>query len=148
MAADPDKMTDPAAVRRLLANAERLENPEVVAACQRRLYELGGQDIEDPVERRLWQAVTAYEETLRQKHGKTQQASYTRRKIAAKGAIVTLSDWAIDPKPTPGFAALVAAGMARFTGEYVVVEFRDRFAPEVVEAAIQKLRALEVVLPE
>lgn len=148
MAADPDKMTDPAAVRRLLANAQRLENAAVVTACQRRLYELGGQNIEDPVERRLWQAVTAYEETLRQKHGRTQQASYTRRKIATKGAIATLSDWAKDSKLTPGFEALVRAGMARFTGEYVVVEFRNRFPAEIVEAAERKLRALDVALPE
>lgn len=141
MAADPTTMTDAGDVRQLLMNAERLGAPDLARACQRRLYELGGRDVEDPIERRLWQAVAAYEETLHRKHGKPQKASYTRRKIAAKGAIATLSDWALDTKVTPGFEALMEGGMPEFTGEYVVVEFADHFPPNVVEAAKARLAA-------
>lgn len=146
MAADPDPnvMKDVEAVRRLLANATRLKRDDIANACRIRIYELSGCDYEDPIERRLWQAVSAYEETLREKHGRKQQASYTRRKIASKGALQTLTDWALDPNVTPGFEALVAANAARFTGEYVVVEFADRFPAEAVHAAQAKLAAYGV----
>lgn len=141
---DPNEMKDVEAVRRLLANAVRLKREDIANACRIRIYELFGRDYEDPIERRLWQAVTAYEETLREKHGRKQQASYTRRKIAAKGALQTLTDWALDPKVTPGFEALVAANAAKFTGEYVVVEYAEKFPVEAVEAAKKKLRTYGV----
>ncbi|MBW4964055.1 hypothetical protein [Sulfitobacter sp. CW3] len=146
MAADPDpkKMWDVEAVRRLLTNAVRLKREDIVNACRIRIYELSGCNYEDPIERRLWQAVTAYEETLREKHGRKQQASYTRRKIASKGALQTLTEWALDPKVTPGFEALVAANAAKFTGEYVVVEYAYRFSAEAVLAAQLKLKAYGV----
>lgn len=134
-------MDDIEAVRRLLSNAKRLANEEVANACRVRIYELSGRDATDPLERRLWQAVAAYEETLREKHGRKQPAAYTRRKIAAKGALQTLTDWALEPKVTPGFEALVASGAARFTGEHIVVDFADRFPLAAVEAAKQKLHA-------
>ena len=137
---DPNEMNDVEAVRRLLANAVRLKREDIANACRIRIYELSSHDYEDPIERRLWQAVTAYEETLREKHGRKQQASYTRRKIAAKGALQTLTDWALDPKVTPGFEALVAANAAEFTGEYVVVEYAEKFPVEAVRAAKKKLR--------
>jgi hypothetical protein len=142
-------MKDVEAVRRLLANATRLKRDDIANACKTRIFELSGCDYADPIERRLWQAVSAYEETLREKHGRKQQASYTRRKIADKGALRTLTDWALDPKVTPGFEALVAANAARFTGEYVVVEFADRFPAEAVLAARSKLAAygVEIEVP-
>lgn len=147
MALDPTAMTDAASVRRLLANAVRLNNDDVAQACRKRLYELEAPEKADPVEQRLWQAVAAYEETLREKHGRKQPASYTRRKIAAKGAVQTLTDWALEQSVTPGFEALVRSGAAEFTGEYVVVEFAQRFPPEAVEAARKKLVAHGVKLP-
>ncbi len=147
MAADPSTMTDPRKVKQLMANAEKIGEASLVHRCLVRLYELAGSDYDDPITRRLWQAVAAYEETLRRKHGKQQRASYTRRKIAEKGPIATLSDWALDKKVTPGFEALVAAGMAEFTGEYVVVEYAASFEPHVVAAARNRLEAFGVVLP-
>jgi len=141
MAADPTTMTDVKDVRTLMLNAERLNAPELALACQRRLYELAGVDVDDPIERRLWQAVAAYEETLHRQHGKARRASYTRRKIATKGAIATLTDWAMDTKVTPGFEALMANGHAEFTGEAIVVEYADHFPPEAVAAAKARLAA-------
>lgn len=147
MAADPRTMSDPILIRRLLANAEARGATDLVRQCQRRLYELGGIDYDDELARRLWQAVTAYEETLRAKHGRAQQAGYTRRKIAAKGVVATLTDWALHKGTTPGFDALVDNGMADFTGEYVVVQFADRFEPHVVAAARRRLTDRGVELP-
>jgi hypothetical protein len=147
MAADPSTMNDPELVRRLMINAEARGARDLMAKCQRRLYELAGVAYDDELERRLWQAVAAYEETLRKKHGRAQKASYTRRKIATKGALATLSDWALDTKMTDGFRALVNNGMAEFTGEYVVLEFADRFDPSVVKAAQRRLADSGAKLP-
>lgn len=146
---DPNEMSDVDAIRRLLANAVRLKREDIANACRIRVYELSGTDYEDPIERRLWQAVTAYEETLLEKHGRRQLASYTRRKIADKGPLQTLTDWALDPKVTPGFEALVAANAAKFTGEYIVVEHAESFPAEAVQAARSKLEAygVEVTMP-
>ena len=147
MAADPDSMTDVEALRRLRANAIRLKRDDIANACRIRIYELAGQEHTDPIEMRLWQAVAAYEEILKEKHGRKQSASYTRRKIAAKDALQTLTDWALEPKVTPGFEMLVNSNAARFTGEYVVLEFQDRFPKEAVAAARRKLEDHGVQLP-
>lgn len=147
MAADPSTMNDPKLVRQLLENAEKREAHDLAAACRRRLFQLGGIDVDDPVERRLWEAVTALEETYREKHGRAQAAGYTRRKIRDAGAVATLSDWAMKPEVTPGFIALVAAGMSEFTGEYVIAQYPDRFEPHVVEAAKRRLIEYGVPLP-
>ena len=146
MAIDPSNLSE-AEVRNLLATAERLGAVDLVRACQRRLYEFSGVNVSDPIERRLWQAVAAYEETLQRRHGKALKASYTRRKIAKKGAIATLTDWALDTKDTPGFNALVEEGMAEFTGEYVVVQFADHFPSHVVDAARSRLSDHGVEVP-
>lgn len=139
MTVDPNEISDPEKLRRLLANAERLDRHDVARECRRRIFELAGVNIQDPVEARLWQAVAAYEELLREKHGRQQRASYTRRKIEQKGAVQTLTDWAIDPKVTPGFETLVNSGLAEFTGEYVVLEHQNRFPADAVTAARKKL---------
>lgn len=42
-------MDDPTTVRQLLANAERLNASEMAIACLRRLFELTGSTLDDPV---------------------------------------------------------------------------------------------------
>jgi len=145
--ADPNKLDDPARVRQLMINAQKAGAVDLVTACKRRLFQLGGVDIEDPVERRLAEAVAALEEIYREKHGRAQQAGYTRRKIDRAGAVATLSDWALKPGVTPGFLTLVEAGLAEFTGEYVIAEYPDRFEAHVVEAARARLVEHGVALP-
>lgn len=139
MATDPNSLTNLKDIRTLLANAERLGVTELANKCRRRIIELGGGDSNDPLTVRLWQAVTAYEEILERKHSKSQKATYTRRKIRDKGTIATLTDWALSPKVTPGFLALIEDGLAEFTGEYIVLEFAKNFPDGVVESAKLKL---------
>lgn len=146
MTFDPKKLTSQEQVRLLQANASRLGRTDIVTQCKRRLFELAGVNIDDPVEARLWQAVAAYEEILREKHGRRQTASYTRRKIEQKGAIRTLTDWALEPKVTPGFEALVQNDLAEFTGEFIVVEYSDKFPEDAVAAAREKLESHNIKL--
>jgi hypothetical protein len=148
VAADPSNMTDPKRIRILMQNALDRQEEGLARLCMRRIYELGGADHTDPLVRRLWQAVTAYEETLKIKHGRTQRATRTRKKIDTKGPLVTLADWATDKDVTPGFLALIETGMAEFTGEYIVLEFADRFDDSVVQAARTRLEGVGVALPQ
>ena len=133
---------DVSKIRSLMANAERLGEGELVSKCKQRIFELAGGNGNSEIEKRLFQALAAYEEILLEKHGKAVKANYTKRKIRDKGVIKTLTDWAPDTKVTPGFEALVSQGLEDFTGEKIVIDFADEFPSEVVEAAKKKFQNL------
>jgi hypothetical protein len=135
--------TDVAKIRRFMENAEPLGEDELVRKCKQRIFELAGGDGNSEIEKRLFQALAAYEEILLEKHGKAVKANYTKRKIRDKGVIKTLTDWALDTKVTPGFEALVSQGLEDFTGEKILIDFADEFPDEVVEAAKRKFELLK-----
>ena len=132
-------------IRSLMINANRLGEDKLVKKCKKRIFEIAGNEGETEIEIRLFQALAAYEEILREKHNKAVRANYTKRKIKNKGAIQTLTDWALDKKVTPGFEALVSQGLEDFTGEKIVIDFAEEFPVEVVESASIKLK---IVLEE
>ena len=127
-------------IRSLMVNADRLGEDELVKKCKKRIFEIAGNEGKTEIEIRLFQALAAYEEILREKHNKAVRANYTKRKIQNKGAIQTLTDWALDKKVTPGFEALVSQGLEDFTGEKIVIDFAEEFPVEVVDAASIKLK--------
>lgn len=135
--------TDVPRIRSLMANAERLGEDELVLKCKQRIFELAGGDGSSEIEKRLFQALAAYEEILLEKHGRAVKATYTERKIKDKGVIKTLTDWALDTKVTPGFEALVSQGLEDFTGEKIVIDFADEFPAAVVDAAKRKFDLLK-----
>ena len=135
--------TDVAKIRRFMENAERLGEDELVRKCKKRIFEVAGGDGNSEIEKRLFQALAAYEEILLEKHCKAVKANYTKRKIKEKGVIKTLTDWALDTKVTPGFEALVSQGLEDFTGEKILIDFADEFPDEVVEAAKRKFERLK-----
>ena len=147
MAADPSTMTDPKRIRVLMQNALERKEEGLARLCLRRIFELGGEGHPDPLVRRLWQAVTAYEETSKLKTGRSQRETKVRNKIKAKGPLVALADWASTKDVTPGFLAVIEAGMAEFTGEYIVLEYADSFEDNVVTAARTRLEGFGVALP-
>jgi hypothetical protein len=136
---DPRNLTDPGKIRTLMANAERLKRQDVVQACFKRLCQVAGMNYDDPLERRFWETLAAYEESLAKKHGKRQSANYTRRKVVNKGIRQALTDWALDPNATAGFKQLAADGLIEFSAEYVVMEFAKDFPANVVAAARKRL---------
>lgn len=125
--------------RNMMNNARKKERPDVYQAAFRRLVQIESKAHEDLVVRQFWAAVAAVEEVLREKHGRTVRAAYTRRKAAKVGEIRCLIDWAMKKHETEGFKMLVEAGLADQTGEYVVVQNLDRFPPEAVTAARKRL---------
>jgi hypothetical protein len=125
--------------RNLMENAKNKNRMDVYQATFRRLGQIEGRDHSDPVIAQFWAAISAVEETLRQKHGKAVKANYTRRKVKKVGEIQCLIDWAFKSQETEGFRLLVDAGLGDQTGEYVLVKNSDRFPADAVAAAKKRL---------
>jgi hypothetical protein len=134
-------------LRQVIANAKRIGNKETETAAFKRICELEGRCYDDPLIRRFYEMLTAYEELLTQKNGRRTAAVRTRQKIKNKGEVVCLSDWAWGKQPTLGFQTLVENGLADLTAEYIVIEFAHRFPDVVVSSAEQKLLAAGVTPP-
>ena len=146
---DPNKIaqkTDPAGLRSLMANARRLDREDVYWNAFRRLCELEGMDLSDPLERDFYQILNVYEQLLTEKNGRTTKASRTRQKMKNKGVMQCLIDWAVG-NPTEGFRLLVDKGQPELTAEYLVVKCKDRFDDDVVEAARARLLDHGATLP-
>lgn len=146
---DPTKiaqMTDPTGLRNLMANARRLDREDVYLNAFRRLCELEGLDLSDPLERDFYQVLNAYEELLTEKNGRTTKASRTRQKLKNKGVMQCLIDWAIG-SATGGFQLLVDKGLPELTAEYLVIKYKDRFEEDVVKSAKVRLVEIGATLP-
>lgn len=136
--------------RRVMERARKQNNEEFYQLVFRRLCELGGHEHDDPADplvRDFYATLTAYEQLLTEKNGKTTSASRTRQKLKNKGVEQSLIDWAMKTDETPGFNLLVKAGLYQFTGEYVVLQHSDRFPTEVIERAKARLTQHGVPLP-
>lgn len=148
MAADPSTMTDPKRIRVLMQNALDRNEEGLARLCLRRIFELGGEGHPDPLVQRLWQVVTAYEETMKAKHGRAKRETKLRKQIETKGPLLALAALATAKDVTPGFLTVIDAGMAEFTGEYLVLEYADSFEDNVVQAARTRLEGFGVALPK
>jgi hypothetical protein len=138
---DPSSFTDAAKLRKIIANAERLGQTDLALACRLRIAELAGQKFDDVLEREFWMAVTCAEEFKTQENGRTTILSRTRQKHKRVGALQCLVDWAEDPKVTEGFHILLKAKRPDMTGEAIVLRHAEKFPPETVALARQKLEA-------
>lgn len=130
-----------------MANAARLKNNEVFRAAFKRLCELEGQKYGDPLERKFYAGLAAYEEVLSAKNGRKTIANRTRPMLKRKGVMSCLLKWALDKKPTDGFRILIDQGAPELTAEYLAVEFCDRFPADAVENARSKLKSAGVGAP-
>ncbi|PDH63930.1 MAG: hypothetical protein CNE89_13855 [Sphingomonadaceae bacterium MED-G03] len=126
-------------LKKLMANAKRLNQEDVYLEALARRCELEGIDFDDPVEREFHGVLVAYEEFLKERNGRTTSASYTRRKLRDKGVIRCLEDWALAEQETDGFKALMSKRLTHLTGEHIVLKYPDRFSPEAVEGARRRL---------
>ena len=132
------KMTDRDGLRNLMKNARRLEQEDVYWLAFKQLCTLEGMNLEDPLERDFYGMLNAYEELLTLKNGRTTKATRTRQKLANKGIKQCLIDWALG-QPTEGFKLLNEKGLSDRTAEHLVVQYKDQFPLEAVEAAKKRL---------
>jgi hypothetical protein len=87
----------------------------------------------------FWKSITALENELSEEWGQTIRLSRTRQKIARVGVEKTLSDLALQPRPSEGFNLLEARGMLDLSAESVVLRYPERFETEVSQAARLRL---------
>ncbi|MHA1546630.1 MAG: hypothetical protein ACTSUY_09440 [Alphaproteobacteria bacterium] len=132
------QMTDKNGLQNLMENARKLERDDVYWLAFKRKCALEGMNMEDPLEREFYEVLNAYEELLTIKNGRTTKAARTRQKLAKKGIEKCLLDWALG-SATEGFKLLLDKGLPELTAEHLVVKYRDRFPPEAVKAAEDRL---------
>jgi hypothetical protein len=132
--------TDPAKLRTLRENAQRLGDSEVEEAAFKRLIEILPEEAPGSIEHDFWKTIFAFEELLRDERGKTVRLSRTRQKIDRVGVMQTLIDFALSKKPTDGFNMLIERGLPELTGEALVLKHSVHFDPAVVAAAKSRLQ--------
>jgi hypothetical protein len=93
------------------------------------------------------ETLAAYEQLLTEKNGSNTPAARTRQKIANKGVHQSLVEWTRGKTETNGFVLLVEKGLPEYTGEYLVVKYRDRFPEDVVELAKDRLSKHNIPIP-
>lgn len=136
--------------RVVMKRARAKGEDEIYRSVFRRYCAIVGKDAEDPTDpiiREFYETLAAYEQLLTERNGRTTSASRTRQKINNKGVIQSLIEWTEAKKETEGFGLLLKAGLAQYTGEYLVVRYADRFPSHTVELAKARLSQHKVVLP-
>jgi hypothetical protein len=132
--------TDPKDLRRFADNAKKLGNTDVRDAALRKLYASRPSAEPGTLEYDVWQSIFALEDALTDERGRTTQLRRTRQKIARDGELVAVADLVRKPA-SDGYKMLIERGWPELTFEAVALKHPDRFAPEVLEAARNRLTA-------
>lgn len=134
---------DESKLRNWIANAEREGAQEVEDAARRRLIAVrASKDVDDPndpIVLDFWKSISALEHELSLERGKTIRLSRTRQKIGRVGVEKTLRDLTLSTQPSDGYHLLRERGMLDLSAEAVVLRYPDRFEPDVLEAARNRL---------
>lgn len=133
------KIDDPAGLRKMIANAERLDVPSVRDAAFRRLAAIQAEGEEGSVEFDFWRTIHAFEEALRDERGKAVKLTKTRAKIKRVGEVAALADFPVAPDAASGFEMLIARGMPEMTGEAIILRHPDAFDSETRINATKRL---------
>jgi predicted site-specific integrase-resolvase len=112
-----------------------------------RLIGKENEDPSDPLVQDFYETLAAYERLLSEKNGRTTLASRTSEKIRNKGILQSLIEWTCGKVETNGFNLLLEHGLHKYTGEYLVVKYADRFSRDVVELASERLSKHGLELP-
>jgi hypothetical protein len=104
-------------------------------------------DPSDPIIREFYEILGAYEQVLTEKHGRKTAASRTRQKLAKKGVYLSLVEWARGKVETNGFTLLVDRDLAKYTFEYLIAKYAERFPNDVVELVRERLKKHDISLP-
>ena len=133
-----------------MLRARQRNMPQVYKAVFRRMCQLAGSANDNPDDllvRDFYETLAAYEQLLTEKNGQTTWASRTRQKIANKGVYQSLIEWTRGKAETDGFKLLVQADLPEYTAEYLVARCTDRFPPDVVALARERLTSHGIALP-
>ncbi len=147
---DASKLKTPEECRTVMERARARNVPDVYNLAFKRICALIGNandDPSDPLVRDFYETLAAYEQLLTEKNGRNTAASRTRQKIDNKGVYQSLIEWTRGKTETNGFKLLVEKGLSEYTGEYLVVRYKERFPEDVVKLARERLTEHQIPLP-
>jgi hypothetical protein len=96
--------------------------------------------MDERFEKRVNEVVGIYEDAI------THFASRTWQMLERYGKVEALSRLVVSPDLQNGFKVLRDKGMLKDTFEQVVVDFREKFRPDVVQAAEWRIKEAENLL--
>ena len=136
--------TDIDQIRKIKINAQEKSNFDLVKMCNFRIYKLSGYFYEDPLTKRFYECLGAYEEFLSEKNNKKTRANRTHNKLGKNPNNEKIKETLIDivsKKTTQqGFNLLIEEGAKDFTFEALVIEFSDQFPSEIRKLCEEKLK--------
>ena len=136
------RTTDRRKLLDIAANADRLGVANVAEGARAKFDKLVAEDASDPIVPAWDDMIESSERALGHRHNFARRLIETRVKAGytRRDAIVeALTKWALDPKPTAGFRAMVKADTLDTSGEAMVIKFADAFPLMVVTAAKDRL---------
>ena len=131
--------------RKLEANAERLERPEIAKQCRQRAIQIqaadyvGADEISAP-EMEAIEALMAYERILTDKNGRKTRASRTRKMFDTHGIIKGVERAVVRPAATEGFASLIESGLEQHAFEAVILRNEADFSDEAVAMSRERMK--------
>ena len=135
--------SDPAKLRKWIANARREGAHDIEEAAIKRLIEVNARnnhdEPNDPLVLDFWRSITALEFALTDERGKTTRLARTRQKIDRVGVKKTLEDLAMSPKPSEGYYLLRDRNMLDMSAEAVVLRHAGLFDDDVLQAARNRM---------
>ncbi len=136
------RTTDRRKLLDIAANADRQGVASVADEARAKFDKLVAEDASDPIVPAWDDMIETSERALGHRHNFARRLIESRVKagFTRRDAIVeSLTKWAVDPKPTAGFLAMVKADNLNVSGEALVVKFADAFPLTVVTAAKHRL---------
>lgn len=139
-----------------IENVEKSPDPtpeqknHLIQAARQRLVRINAQrsilPTHTPAERAAFQALAAYEEHLRIKHGRQVQAQLIKKAIKNHGILPAISQ-AVAKGNTLGFRSLQEAGLEDCSFEAVVLAHPEEFTPEILAKATATLSKCQSPTP-
>lgn len=116
---------------------EDLANQAILRSTELRAQAYGAGTL---AEKEALQAVFAYEETLRAKHGRKIRANRTWQMIERHGIVEAVNRAVNRPTETQGYQALFDMGLSDYAFESVIVRHPDVFSKEALTVAQNRIK--------
>ena len=139
MSFDIESCTDSEKLRSFRQNALRLDRKDLADRAFRQLCKVAGMDMNTALESDFYVVLSAYEELLTEKNGRTTRASRTRQKLSKTSVKKCIEDWALKDGETDAFKLLIERQMGELTAEYLVLKHSSEFDDAIVSSARKRL---------